>query len=63
MIEKSHRRTLTVGLDRKTNEYDRKSINVTGFSSISYKLERVNMTQKIFRSYSYLEVGCLSGIF
>ena len=27
MTEKSHRRTLTVGLDQKTNEYDQKSVN------------------------------------
>ena len=46
MTEKSHRRTLMVGLDQKNDEYDRKSINITGFSSISYELERVNMTQK-----------------
>ena len=27
MTEKSHQRTLTVGLDRKTDEYDQKSKN------------------------------------
>ena len=27
MTKKSHRRTLTVGLDQKTDEYDQKSIN------------------------------------